>query len=148
MPRSAVAKGSQVNPMRLVDALHAECESRGLEPFARVEMVGAFGDLLHWPGDLDANEAASWDADPAFTVSGGGRYVALQRVGGQIRFFAHVPLGPNHSIAAHETGSFETIVNAVDFIHEYLTTTRELSTISVPRSRPPWSRKNKLYSTT
>ena len=59
---------------------HADIDIPG-----RIQVVGVFADLI-W--DADSPPIESLMADPAFCVVGRTRYVALQRVRDEIRYFA------------------------------------------------------------
>ncbi len=123
--------------MRLVDAFQTELRERGLVIPGVLAECGTFGDLL-WPpcGDR-AYVASRATADPAFTLTGYSRLVALARVLDEIRFYAAaIPQGATdwwwsgeepQRVAAVRTESdryelaiFKTLPDAVTFTVRYL----------------------------
>jgi len=133
---------------RFVDEFQAELAQCDLPLPASLEICGIFGDLL-WP---PAPDFAFLLSDPAFTLTGYSRGMALARIHGDIRFFAGpLPEGgfpwwwsgenPARRAAveaepwACELGILETVGDAVSFAIRYLSGT-DLGRIEIVRVPP------------
>jgi hypothetical protein len=137
---------------RLLDRFQAELDRRGEPMPGELEDVGVFADLM-WPPCGDSEYAMSrLIEDPAFTITGYTRYVALACVFDEVRFFA-APIEPgspdwwwsgerSEQAAAidaesdeHEMAIFGSVNDAVTFVLAYLGGT-SLRDVDVPRIKP------------
>lgn len=142
-------------PARLMDEFRAEALARGAALPAEPEACLVFGDLEWEPNGGGTEEFwAARERDPAFTVTGYSRWVALARILGEIRFYAApIPAGapawyrsgedaaravavdaePDESELAVLPGVSEAVTLTLD----YLAGT-PLRAVRVPRTPPPW----------
>ena len=142
--------------LRLIDEFASEVRARGLPDLGKVETCGLFGDLC-WRPHGDADYLWSRRAkDPAFTIEGYARMIALARILDDIRYYA-APIvegapswwwsgaDPDRVAAVraepyeYELGRFSTIADAVRFAHSYLAGV-PFGSLDVPRWRPAGSR--------
>jgi hypothetical protein len=136
---------------RLVDEFEVELARRSLAVPGELEICGVFGDLL-WPPCGNRDWHSRVDVDPAFTLTGYSRWVALARIDNEIRFYAApLPEGfgpwwwsgedPARVAAVKaepdvcELASFGTIGDAVSFAVAYLRGV-SFERIDVVRIRP------------
>lgn len=150
---------------RLLDEFRTEWSQGSSAPSAELRECCVFVDLMWTPlghEDAEASDprarAEAFDArakaDPAFTVEGYSRYLALARICQEIRYYAgpHLVYADVWSRAdpqrrevirleedKHEIGILPTVMDAVRFTEQYLVG-RALREIDVARKPPPWFR--------
>jgi hypothetical protein len=141
---------------RLVDEFQAELARRGLPLPGSLQLHGLFGDLL-WKPQPDRNLILSLgESDPAFSLTGYSRWIALARIDNEVRIYAApLPEGapswwwtgedPARRAAVEaeprdiELAIVDTVGDAVSFAVAYLGGT-DLGRIDVARVRPSGAR--------
>lgn len=120
---------------RLVDEFQSELERRGMALPGELTIDGIFGDFLWPPCGTRAEILDRHENDPGFTITGYSRWFVLERVVGEIRYYAASLAGVGFELTCDdvrrvaairaepdqsELGVFSGIADAVSFMSSYL----------------------------